>query len=263
MDHYMKSERNVNVWDCSTLFVLICHVLTDVTRCRSSYRGYKYVKNDLAGGSSYRGFELQRAKLFKQIVRPGFNRRSLRVHDFEDGKAPRQSLEILFYQNQCSSKLNYRCKLAFLRNVLLYPKVSSLFLERLPLRSTSICIYNRFAQWSKQRFRYVADLLFSETTPKMNRMCKRMQHRPESLFSWLVCVCAAFCQAVNLGFAFSYGVLLPEVMKEFGESRQKTGKFLHAIVAMSENNITSSLIRKRILAWFMSTLAYDRWLRLI
>ena len=23
MDHYMKSERNVNVWDCSTLFVLI------------------------------------------------------------------------------------------------------------------------------------------------------------------------------------------------------------------------------------------------
>ena len=82
----------------------------------------------------------------------------------------------------------------------------------------------------------------------MNRMCKCMQHRPESLFSWLVCVCAAFCQAVNLGFAFSYGVLLPEVMKEFGESRQKTGKFLHAIAAMSENNITSSLIRKRILA---------------
>ena len=141
--------------------------------------------------------------------------------------------------------------------------IISQFLERLPLRSTSICIYNRFAQWSKQWFRYVADLLFSETTPKMNRMCKRMQHRPESLFSWLVCVCAAFCQAVNLGFAFSYGVLLPEVMKEFGESRQKTGKFLHAIAAMSENNITSSLIRKRILAWFMSTLAYDRWLRLI
>ena len=111
MDHYMKSERNVNVWDCSTLFVLICHVLTDVTRCRSSYRGYKYVKNDLAGGSSYRGFELPRAKLFKQIVRPGFNRRSSRVHDFEDGKAPRQSLEILFYQNQCSSKLNYHASL--------------------------------------------------------------------------------------------------------------------------------------------------------
>ena len=111
MDHYMKSERNVNVWDCSTLFVLICHVLIDVTRCGSSCRGYKYVKYDLAGGSSYRGFELPRAKLFKQIVRPGFNRRSLRVHDFEDGKAPRQSLEILFYQNQCSSKLNYHASL--------------------------------------------------------------------------------------------------------------------------------------------------------
>ena len=82
----------------------------------------------------------------------------------------------------------------------------------------------------------------------MNRMCKCMQHRPESLFSWLVCVCAAFCQAVNLGFSISYGVLLPEVMKEFGESRQKTGKFLHAIAAMAENNITSSLIRKWILA---------------
>ena len=147
--------------------------------------------------------------------------------------------------------------------IIISKSIISQFLERLPLRSTSICIYNRFAQWSKQRFRYVADLLFSETTPKMNRMCKCMQHRPESLFSWLVCVCAAFCQAVNLGFSISYGVLLPEVMKEFGESRQKTGKFLHAIAAMSENNITSSLIRKRILAWFMSTLTYDRWLRLI
>ena len=58
--HEIRTQRK-----CSTLFVLICHVLIDVTRCSSSCRGYKYVKNDLAGGSSNRGFELPRAKLFK------------------------------------------------------------------------------------------------------------------------------------------------------------------------------------------------------
>ncbi|PFX30277.1 Monocarboxylate transporter 12 [Stylophora pistillata] len=58
----------------------------------------------------------------------------------------------------------------------------------------------------------------------MSIKCKGMRHRPDSLFSWLVCVCAAVCQALSLGFAVSYGVLLPEIMKEFGESRQKTAK---------------------------------------
>lgn len=55
----------------------------------------------------------------------------------------------------------------------------------------------------------------------MRKIGKVMQHRPDSLFSWFVCVCASLCQGLDLGFAVSYGVLLPEVMDEFGESRQK------------------------------------------
>ena len=90
-------------------------------------------------GSSYQGQNCS-------SYRPGFNRRSLRVHDFEDGKAPRQSLEILFYQNQCSSKLNYRCKLAFLRNVLLYPKVSSLS-------------FSKDCHFGRPQFAFITDLL--------------------------------------------------------------------------------------------------------
>lgn len=60
----------------------------------------------------------------------------------------------------------------------------------------------------------------------MTKIDKLLQHRPDSLFSWIVSVCSCVCQALNLGFALSFGVLLPELMKEFGESRQKTGEFL-------------------------------------
>nr|XP_058963165.1 uncharacterized protein LOC131790004 [Pocillopora verrucosa] len=56
----------------------------------------------------------------------------------------------------------------------------------------------------------------------MTKIDKILQHRPDSLFSWVVSVCSCVCQALNLGFALSFGVLLPELMKEFGESRQKT-----------------------------------------
>lgn len=56
----------------------------------------------------------------------------------------------------------------------------------------------------------------------MRKISKVIQHGPDSLFSWFVCVCASVCQGLNIGFAVSYGILLPEVMKEFEESRQKT-----------------------------------------
>lgn len=67
----------------------------------------------------------------------------------------------------------------------------------------------------------------------MRKIGKVMQHRPDSLFSWLVCVCASLCQGLDLGFAVSYGVLLPEVMDEFGESRQKTGELACVILKIS------------------------------
>ena len=60
----------------------------------------------------------------------------------------------------------------------------------------------------------------------MSKTCKGPKHRSDSFFSWFISVCSLVCQALNLGFALSFGVLLPELMKEFGESRQKTGKFL-------------------------------------
>ena len=42
--------------------------------------------------------------------------------------------------------------------------------------------------------------------------------------SWVVCISAAVCNAVNLGFALSFGVLFPELMKYFDETRERTGQ---------------------------------------
>lgn len=52
---------------------------------------------------------------------------------------------------------------------------------------------------------------------------RRTRHRPDSLWSWFVCFCASVSGAVHLGFSISFGVLLPELMNEFKESRQNTG----------------------------------------
>lgn len=56
----------------------------------------------------------------------------------------------------------------------------------------------------------------------MSKICKGPKHHPDSFFSWFISVCSSVCQALNLGFAMSFGILLPELMKEFRESRQKT-----------------------------------------
>ncbi|KAJ7377374.1 hypothetical protein OS493_029734 [Desmophyllum pertusum] len=40
--------------------------------------------------------------------------------------------------------------------------------------------------------------------------CKRLQHHTDSVCSWVVSILCLMCQALNLGFSVSYGVLLPE-----------------------------------------------------
>ena len=50
---------------------------------------------------------------------------------------------------------------------------------------------------------------------------KRFQ---DSSLSWVVCISAAVCNAVNLGFALSFGVLFPVLMEYFDETREKTGE---------------------------------------
>ena len=51
---------------------------------------------------------------------------------------------------------------------------------------------------------------------------KRFQ---DSSWSWVVCISASVCNAVNLGFALSFGVLFPELMANFDETRERTGQW--------------------------------------
>ncbi|XP_078351631.1 monocarboxylate transporter 10-like [Oculina patagonica] len=48
---------------------------------------------------------------------------------------------------------------------------------------------------------------------------KRFQ---DSSWSWIVCISAAVCQAVNLGLVLSFGVLFPVLMEYFDETRERT-----------------------------------------
>ena len=57
-------------------------------------------------------------------------------------------------------------------------------------------------------------------------MFRRRRHRPDSTWSWFACVCASIYQASSLGFSLSFGIMLPELMKQFDESRQKTGEWI-------------------------------------
>ena len=45
----------------------------------------------------------------------------------------------------------------------------------------------------------------------------------DSKWSWVVCISAAICNAVNLGLALSFGVMFPVLMEYFGETRERTG----------------------------------------
>ena len=97
----------------------------------------------------------------------------------------------------------------------------------------------------------------SKQNDKMTKICKGLQHRPDSLFSWFVSVCACVCQALNLGFAISFGVLLPELMKEFGESRQKTGKFGRA--QLESYRCTESNLIHRVFRMVAHHAMYRNW----
>ncbi|XP_020616235.1 monocarboxylate transporter 10-like [Orbicella faveolata] len=44
----------------------------------------------------------------------------------------------------------------------------------------------------------------------------------DSSWSWIVCVSAAVCHAVNLGMVLSFGVLFPTLMDYFDETRERT-----------------------------------------
>ena len=45
----------------------------------------------------------------------------------------------------------------------------------------------------------------------------------DTLYSWVVCILSAVCKAVNLGFALSFGVLFPELIDYFEETRERAG----------------------------------------
>ena len=51
----------------------------------------------------------------------------------------------------------------------------------------------------------------------------RSNRSQDSSWSWVVCISAAVCNAVNLGFALSFGVLFPVLMDYFDETRERTG----------------------------------------
>ena len=44
-------------------------------------------------------------------------------------------------------------------------------------------------------------------------------------WSWVVCISAAVCNAINIGFGLSYGILFPELMSCFGETIERTGEW--------------------------------------
>ena len=52
---------------------------------------------------------------------------------------------------------------------------------------------------------------------------KRFQ---DSSWSWIVCISAAVCNAINLGFTLSFGVLFPELMRHFNATRERTGMLM-------------------------------------
>lgn len=52
-------------------------------------------------------------------------------------------------------------------------------------------------------------------------MC-RTRHSPDSKWSWFAAICASFYVATSVGFFMSFGVLLAELMNEFGHGREET-----------------------------------------
>ena len=43
-------------------------------------------------------------------------------------------------------------------------------------------------------------------------------------WAWVVCICGTFSCMVVLGFCFSFGLLFPFLLNEFGQGKAKTGQ---------------------------------------
>ena len=48
--------------------------------------------------------------------------------------------------------------------------------------------------------------------------------RPDSWWSWLVCVSSSMSVIIVVGITYCFGVLLPPLMEQFNKTRQATGK---------------------------------------
>ena len=60
-------------------------------------------------------------------------------------------------------------------------------------------------------------------TAAMRSSSNRPGRQQDSGWSYLVCACAMFAQAVNMGLVINFGVLFPVIIKRFNASRQETG----------------------------------------
>ena len=45
----------------------------------------------------------------------------------------------------------------------------------------------------------------------------------DTLYSWVVCILSAVSNAVSLGFVLSFGILFPELIDYFEETRERAG----------------------------------------
>ena len=48
----------------------------------------------------------------------------------------------------------------------------------------------------------------------------------DSGWSSLVCACATFSQAINMGISMSFGVLFPVIIKRFNSTKRETGTLM-------------------------------------
>ena len=54
--------------------------------------------------------------------------------------------------------------------------------------------------------------------------CLRSNRKQDSTWAWVVCISAAICNALNLGFVLSFGVLFPVLLDYFKETKERTGE---------------------------------------
>lgn len=72
-------------------------------------------------------------------------------------------------------------------------------------------------------------------------------------WSWVVCISAAVCNAINIGFGLSYGILFPELMSCFGETIERTGECTNLrgknerpTIVLKRENSTQDLVTKNL-----------------